>query len=90
MKKCDKATYLDLVTNAMEAIKTLIFQLCLASRIPRDRLEAGDYLLVETKLWGALAILRLRRDQLLEDNRQLEHLNQASVSNGAVDSLPNI
>jgi len=47
MRKGDKATFLELVTNAMEALKTPIFPLCFASRIPKDRQEAGDYILVE-------------------------------------------
>ena len=88
MKKGDKATYLDLVANAMEALKTPVFPLCFASRIPKDRQEAGDYILVETKLCRALATLRLRRDQLIEDNRQLEHLVKRPLATALLDQYP--
>jgi hypothetical protein len=88
MRKGDKATFDALATNAMEALKTPIFPLCFASRIPRDRQESGDYILVETKLCRALAILRSRRDQLIEDNRQLEHMIKRPLAEALVDLYP--
>ena len=88
MKKGDKATYLDLVANAMEALKTPVFPLCFASRIPKDRQEVGDYILVETKLCRALATLRLRRDQMIEDHRQLEHLIKRPLATALLDRYP--
>jgi hypothetical protein len=88
MKKGDQATYLELAANAAEALKTPIFPLCFSSRIPKERLEAGDYVLVETRLCRALAILKLRRAQLLEDNRQLEHLIKRPLAAALLDQYP--
>jgi hypothetical protein len=88
MKKGDKRTVDDLIANSMEALKTPIFPMCFASRIPKARREAGDYILVETKLCRALRILGARRDQLVEDNRQLEHLIKRPLSAELLRAYP--
>jgi hypothetical protein len=88
MQKGDKRIVESLIANSMEALKTPIFPICFASRIPKARQDAGDYILVETKLCRALSILRSRRDQLVEDNRQLEHLIKRPLAKELLAAYP--
>jgi hypothetical protein len=88
MKKGSKSAVLQLIDNSMKALKTPFFPMCFASRVPRERREAGDYILVETKLCRALDILKARRDQLLEDNRQLEHLIKRPMAQALLKAYP--
>jgi len=88
MRKGSKSAVLQLITNSMEALKTPIFPMCFANRIPKERREAGNYLLVETKLCRALAILDARRAQLIEDNRQLEHMIKRPMAKALLEAYP--
>ena len=88
MRKGSKSAVLQLINNSMEALRTPFFPVCFASRIPKARREAGDYLLVETKLCRALAILDARRAQLIEDNRQLEHMIKRPLAKALLNAYP--
>jgi hypothetical protein len=88
MKKGSKQVVLDLINNSMDGLKTPIFPACFATRIPKERRDAGDYVLVETKLCRALAILKARRAQLLEDNRQLEHMIKRPMAKALLEANP--
>jgi hypothetical protein len=88
MQKGSKRIVDSLIANSMEALKTPIFPMCFASRIPKARREAGDFILVETKLCRALRILRSRRDRLIEDNKQLEHLIKRPLAKELLAAYP--
>jgi hypothetical protein len=60
MRKGDKLTVMSLFAEAKEALKTLVFPISFANRMPRDRKNMGNYILVETKLCKALNLLNVR------------------------------
>jgi len=88
MRKGDKLTVMSLFAEAKEALKTMVFPISFADRIPRDRRKAGNYLLVETKVCKALRLLSTRRDQLLEESRQVEHMIKRPLATKLLTSYP--
>jgi hypothetical protein len=88
MQKGDKLTVMSLFAEAKEALKTMVFPISFADRMPRDRKTAGNYLLVETKLCKMLKTLNLRRDQLLEESRQVEHMIKRPLATKLLTAYP--
>jgi hypothetical protein len=56
--------------------------------MPRDRKNMGNYILVETKLCKALNLLNARRDQLLEESRQVEHMIKRPLAAKMLNAYP--
>ena len=88
MRKGDKLTVMSLFAEAKEALKTLVFPISFANRMPRDRKNMGNYILVETKLCKALNLLNTRRDQLLEESRQVEHMIKRPLAAKLLNAYP--
>jgi hypothetical protein len=88
MRKGEKWLVDELVANSMLALNTPIFPLCFKDRIPAKRREAGDYILVETKMCFGLGVLNARRNQMLEDNHQLEHMIKHQLPQAMLDAYP--
>ena len=72
MRKGGKEIVDALLTHSAEVLKTPVFPMCYADRIPYDRKKAGDYVLVETQACRALNALKQARDQIIETARRKE------------------
>lgn len=88
MKKGDKLAIEKLHAEAKKALKTPYFPMCFANRIPADRIKAGNYILVETKLCRMINQLQSHLDGILEDARQMEHMLKRPLPSRLLDLYP--
>jgi hypothetical protein len=73
--KGNKKMVTELCQEAKLSEKTLIFPASYVrqGRAPKDRIEAGNYLLVRTEVCAALEELKDHYEGIMEESRQLEH-----------------
>ena len=88
MRKGDKETVDALLNHSAAVLKTPVFPMCYAERVPLDRKKAGDYLLVETRACRALNALALVREQIIETARQTEWMLVRGIPTPLDDQFP--